>query len=231
METKILLSMSKVERDGIVNDGGTNSHTSAKDGETSYSGQHPTCDFASSVHLARQLLAHSLPLPLIIDYDFFDAYLDITTEDEEGILLALEQRDRIRRVRLRVSVLNLQKFTMAINGALEYLIMEPSTDFETAALMLPETLQMAYLRHLVLLCFALPVGCRLFANLVGLVSLALAMGRSYFQPNILLQSPPSMPQLEKLIVAFLYPILNSEVERRLVHTPNMAHVVLPKLRR
>jgi hypothetical protein len=41
--------------DGIVKDGGTNSHTFAKDGESSSSGQHPTWAFASFVHMALQL--------------------------------------------------------------------------------------------------------------------------------------------------------------------------------
>jgi hypothetical protein len=44
------------------------------------------------------MLAHSPVLPLVIDYS--DVYKEITAGDEEGAILALMQRDRVRRVRL-----------------------------------------------------------------------------------------------------------------------------------
>jgi hypothetical protein len=44
------------------------------------------------------MLAHSPPLPLIIDHINQDPVT--TAEDEEGILLALQHHDRVRRVRL-----------------------------------------------------------------------------------------------------------------------------------
>ena len=44
------------------------------------------------------MLPHSPPLPLVIDYS--NKYHDITAEREKGGILALEQRDRVRRVRL-----------------------------------------------------------------------------------------------------------------------------------
>ena len=65
---------------------------------------------------------HSSSITLITDRD-------ITAEDEEGIILALEQRDRVRRIRLRMPVPKLQKLIMAIDEeypVLEYLIMMPS---------------------------------------------------------------------------------------------------------
>jgi hypothetical protein len=71
------------------------------------------------------MLDHSPPLPLIIDYDEEDD--DITTEDEEGIIVSLEQRDRVRRIRLRLRVETLQELIVAINEEypiLEYLILE-----------------------------------------------------------------------------------------------------------
>ena len=46
------------------------------------------------------MLIHSPPLSL--DIDFFEEYRGITAEDEEAITLALKQRDRVRRVRLRL---------------------------------------------------------------------------------------------------------------------------------
>jgi hypothetical protein len=70
----------------------------------------------------QDMLAHSPPLPLTIDYGNGGG---ITAEDEEGILLALEQRHRVRHLRLVIPVQNLQKVAMAINEEfpiLEYLI-------------------------------------------------------------------------------------------------------------
>jgi hypothetical protein len=58
------------------------------------------------------MLAHSPPLPLIIDYINQDHVT--TAEDEEGILLALQHHDRVRRVRLRMPVPNLKKLIMVM---------------------------------------------------------------------------------------------------------------------
>jgi hypothetical protein len=95
------------------------------------------------------MLAHSPPLPLTVDYTSKDG---ITAEDEEGLLLALEQRHRVRHLRLNLPVQNLQKLVMAIDEEfpiLEYLIVSPPTK-DSTVLMLPETLQAPHLRHLML---------------------------------------------------------------------------------
>ena len=85
------------------------------------------------------MLAHSPPFPLVIDYLDENRYL--TAEDEEGIMLALEQRDRVRRIRLvDMPLLKLQKFIMTMDEeypVLEYLIMSPSED-EGMGLMFPD---------------------------------------------------------------------------------------------
>ena len=136
------------------------------------------------------MLAHSPPLPLIIDYSYAD--WDITAEEEGRIGFAVEQYGRVRRVRLQmpwISAPNLQKLVMAIDEeypVLEYLILESP---KKAALMLPETLQAPHLRHLVLTGFTLPTGSRLLTTAVSLVTLALVMNlpSAYFQPNILLR--------------------------------------------
>lgn len=51
------------------------------------------------------MLARSPPFPLVVDY--LSENLDITAEDEEGIILALEHRNRVRHVRFRMLVLKL----------------------------------------------------------------------------------------------------------------------------
>ncbi len=83
-------------------------------GSASYLGLCLLCTFGTPV---ADMLAHSPPLPLVVFYDS-----DVGAKDEEGLILALEQRDRVRRIRLRMSISKLQELIMAISG--EYLILE-----------------------------------------------------------------------------------------------------------
>ena len=176
------------------------------------------------------MLAHSPPLPLTVDYGSEDG---ITAEDEKGISLALEQRDRVRHLRLAFPVQTLQKLVMAINEEfpiLEYLIMYPVKN--STVLMLPKTLQAPHLRHLVLRGFACPIQPRLHPTAASLSSLYLIINHqsAYFQPNVLLQWISFMPQLESLAIAFSFPVPNRDVERQLTHTPITTNSILPKLR-
>jgi hypothetical protein len=114
-------------------------------------------------------------------------------------LLALEQRHRVRHLRLFLPVQNLQKLVMAIDEEfpiLEYLIVYHFTT-DSTALMLPETLRARNLRHLMLSGFACPilVGSRLHPTVAGLVTLSLTIVHpsAYFQPSILLQWILFMP--------------------------------------
>jgi hypothetical protein len=176
------------------------------------------------------MLAHSPPLPLVIDCQ----YHGITAEDQEAIFLALKQRDRVRRIRLSLPVLKLQKFIMAIDGEypiLEYLIlMDPPRDKSTV-LILPETLQTPHLRHLVI-DGSIPIRSPLLERAAGLVNLYLTLFHpsTYIQPADLLQSLSLMPQLELLLIYFHFSVSNRDVERQLMHTPVMTDVTLPNLR-
>ena len=177
------------------------------------------------------MFAHSPPLPITVDY--IDRY-GITAEDEEGILLALEQRHRVRHLRLFFPVRTLQKLVMAIDGEfpiLEYLIVDPLTKDNTT-LVLPETFQAPHLRHLALSGFTCPIRSRLHPTAASLVTLILIINHrfAYFQPNVLLQWISFMPQLESLAIAFSYPVPNRDVERQLTHTPINTHITLPNLR-
>jgi hypothetical protein len=178
------------------------------------------------------MLEHSPPLPLIIDYDEEDD--DISAEDEEGIFLSLEKRDRVRRIRLGFPAPILQKLIVAISEEypiLEHFILTPRGETNTI-FVLSETLQAPHLRHLLLYGFALPTGCRLITTAVGLVALCLVIVHpsTYVHPNTLLQWTSFMPQLEALMVLFMYPVPNRDVERQIMRTPVMAHVTLPNLR-
>ena len=199
-------------------------------GSAFYLGLCLVCTFGTPVE---DMLAHSPPLPLIIDYTYAD--WDVTAEEEQRIIFALEQRDRVRRVRLqmpRMSVPNLQKLVMAIDEeypVLEYLITESP---KKAALVLPETLQAPHLRHLVLNGFVFPIGSQLLTTAVGLVTLVLDLNHpsAYFHPNVLLRWLSIMPQLEMLAIVFSFPVSNRDVERQLMITPIRTHATLPNLR-
>jgi hypothetical protein len=52
---------------------------------------------------------------------------------------------------------------------------------------------------------------------------------TYFHPNTLLQWLSFMPQLQTLMIAFVFPFPNREVERQLTHTPITTPVTLPNL--
>ena len=155
--------------------------------------------FASASHLrlclvcthgtpVADMLAHSPPLPLIIH--FANRPGEMTAEDEEGIILALQHRDRVRRIRLRIPIPNLQKVLLTMDDEfpmLEYLdigrLIKHNMSF-----VLPKTFQAPHLRHLILRNFAIPIRSPLLTPAVGLVTLSLQWIHSsaYFCPNDLL---------------------------------------------
>jgi hypothetical protein len=199
-------------------------------GSATYLGLCLVCTFGTPV---KDMLAHSPPFQLIIDYDneSFEN-IDITAEDEDGILHALGQRDRVRRVRLWLPIPNMQKLIPAMDGeypVLEYLIMSYVTPWdETPEFVLPETLQAPSLRHLMPWYLGLPIGSRLLTTATGLVTLALVVSQpaTDFQPNTLLQWISFMPRLETLSI-IAYFVGPNDVERQLMHAPI---VTLPNLR-
>ena len=180
------------------------------------------------------MLAHSPLLPLVMDY--FNRDWETTAEDEEGIILALEQHDRLRRVRFLMPAPKLQKLIAAVDEEcpmLEYLILYPSRRIDNStALMFPETFQAPHLRHLMLKGFSLTTVSKLLTNATDIVTLCLRVNHrdTYFQPNTLLQWISFMPQLETLEIRFLFPVPNHDVERQLIHTPITPPLTLPNLR-
>jgi hypothetical protein len=199
-------------------------------GSSSYLGLCLVCTNGTPV---ADMLAHSPPLPLVVEYDYEDP--DMAAEDEEGFTLAFQERDRVRRVRLRMPVPTLQKLITAISEEypkLEYLIIVPSAEDTSTIFTLPESFQAPHLRHLVLFDFAFPIGSRLLTTAMGLITLALALSNpsTYFQPNVLLRWISYMPQLETLMITFLFTVPDSDLETRSTHTPTTTHITLPNLR-
>jgi hypothetical protein len=200
-------------------------------GSTSYLGVSLVCTNGTPV---ADMLDHSPPLPLDIDYQFDGDNDIIPEEEEEGAILALKQYDRVRRVRLATPFVTgfVQKLITAADDEypiLEYLIIVDPTEDESSTLIFPETLQAPHLRHLVLFGPVLPIG--LLTSAVGLVTLLLGMYHpsTYFHPNTLLRCLSFMPQLEIFIVGFAFAVPNRDVERQLTHTSITTPVTLPNL--
>jgi hypothetical protein len=168
------------------------------------------------------MLAHSPPLPLVIN--FSDNDRSVSAEDEESIILALQHRDRTRCIRLAKPVPNLQKAIMAINGEfprLEYLfIWHRFSGHETLTLLL--TFRAPHLRHLTLVNLAFQLGSPLLTPAAGLVTLGLLEipPSAYFGPNDLLQQLSLMPQLETLAIGFRLPVPD---RGQLMQGPMMIH--------
>jgi hypothetical protein len=177
------------------------------------------------------MLAHSPPLPLAIFY--YDGVRDMTPEDEEGALLALLHRDRVRRIALRMLAPKLEGFITAMDRRfpiLERLYIHSLTK-EEIELELPKTFQTPNLHYFDLQYTALPTKSLLLTSTGGLVHLWLGgIPRSaYFSPNYIVTRLLLMPQLETLGIEFNWS-LNRNVVRQLSDTPTLTDVTLPNLR-
>ena len=179
------------------------------------------------------MLAHSPPFPLLIDH-YYESHI-ISAEDEEATILALKQRDRVRRIRLNMPPTNLQTLLAAMDGEypiLEYLVIWNRMDEDWTTMTPPETLQLPSLCHLTLVGFALPIRSRLLTTAVGLGTLCLFMydPSTYFHPNTLLHWISLMPQLKMLVVLFLFAVPTCDVEMQLTaQAPITTPVTLPNL--
>jgi F-box-like len=171
------------------------------------------------------MLTHSPPLPLTIDYDAM--HREMTAEDESGILLALSHRDRVRRIDL-FKLPNLGKFVTAMDD--RFLILERLYVNSRTEVVLPETFQAPNLRRLRLLTASLPIGSPLLTTATRLVTLTLLSipASTYFPPSYILSRLSFMLQLERLVIEFCFPTPNRDVEYQLHQTPDIT--TLPNLR-
>ena len=175
------------------------------------------------------MLAHSPPLPLIIDH--LHEGVETSAEDEYGIWFALQQRDRVCRIGLSMQGPNLQKLIMCMDKEFPILeslfIVSRSRDVD---LTLPSTFQAPHLHRLVLLDVGLSIKSPLFTTTTGLVTLLLANlpESTYIDPDYLLGWLSYMPNLEVLAIGFRSPTLSRDVEKRSL-TPITMHITLPNL--
>jgi hypothetical protein len=181
---------------------------------------HLLCSYG--VHVA-DMLAHYPSLPLTIWYT--NSRHEMTVKDEQGALLALSHRDRVRRISLYMPALRLRKLISAMDETfpnLEYIcIGSRPGDFEYQDI--PKTFQAPRLRHVWTNCrFVSP----LVTNVAGLVNLELIdiPPWSGFLPSSILAHLSLMPQLTTLRIHFHSPHATD------VETPPAATLVtLPNL--
>jgi hypothetical protein len=118
-------------------------------GSASYLGVSLVCTFGTPVV---DMLAHSPPLPLVLDY--LEEYGDITAEDEKGAILALKQYDRVHRVRLQIPITSLRNLIVAMDDEypiLEYLIIgHPTEDKSSISLQSKLSYPIAQIIHTLL---------------------------------------------------------------------------------
>ena len=115
-------------------------------GSASYLDLSLVCTFGTPV---ADMLTHSPHLPLAVDY--YEGDRDITRDDEEGIIFALRQRERVLRVRLRAPVASLQKLNAALDDEypiLEFLVIQLPVEDKSTILIFPEMFQAPHLRCL-----------------------------------------------------------------------------------
>jgi len=168
-------------------------------GSASHLGLCLVCTYGTPV---ADMLAHSPPLPLVIDYvrDNHDDNHDIYAEYEEGIILALQFRDRVHRIRLHMSVPNLEKLIPALDeefSTLDYLYIAARTKvfmLSNTSFMLPKSFQAPHLRRLVLDDVPCPIGSPILTP-TGLVTLSFINIHpcSHFPLNDILQRLSLMP--------------------------------------
>jgi hypothetical protein len=196
-------------------------------GSSSILDLHLVCTYGVPV---ADMLAHSPPLPLIIFYQ--DGDREVTTEDEEGALLAISpgHRDRVRRIALEIPARGFERFitTMERFPVLEHLYIESQSEYDTIWI-IPTTFEAPNLRHIHLghVTFSIDPPILTINRPAGLVDLWLGgiPHFSYFPPSYILTRLSLIPQLQTLGIGFDSP--RPSHATLIVQVP---HVTLPNLR-
>jgi hypothetical protein len=198
-------------------------------GSASYLRLSLLCTFGTPV---AEMLAHSPPFPLIICYKESSQHL--SAEDEEGIMLALGHRNRVRCIFLLLDVPRLSRLISAIDDefpALIFLRLGTPTRHDTRVA-LPPAFEAPHLRYLLFTHIASPMRHSFLSSAIGLVILWLEWihPSTYSHPNDFLQHLSLLPQLDTIHISFRSAVPNRDINRQLLHTPVITHVTHPNLR-
>ena len=175
------------------------------------------------------MLSHLPPFPFVIDYRGED------TDDDHGIIHAIQHRDRVVRIVSQAPSLHLGRLIVPMGRTfprVESLSLLSTTSLEkVTGLILPSTLLAPNLRHLSLRGVLLPKGLPLLASTFLLVTLSLTDIQSpgYFTPATLVTRLQHLPQLEELSICFFTPLPRPSAEGDLFQGP-ITPTTLPALR-
>lgn len=186
---------------------------------------HLVCTYGISV---KAMLSHSPPLPLIIYYPATPG--KISAVDEESVILAFQQQERVHRIHVAASITVLCSFFKAMNcefPMLETLSLRLSPETRTG-LRLPEHFLAPLLCNLTLSNISLPTQSPLLRQAEDLITLQLsnAPASSEFDPAHLVAHLLGMPHLKTLIIQFYRPIPKRRFENSARPTP----IMLPSLK-
>lgn len=161
-----------------------------------------------------EMLAHFLPLPLIVIYGFEEDE-EIPPEDEQNILLSLELRHHVRRILLSAATPALQKMITPLDDEfplLDSLAITSVSDCDPTGVILPRSLRAPNLRHLILMNVAIQTGTPILTTPIHLVTLVLEgiPTSAHIPPDYLVDLLEFVPQLKILSVGFHPPILDHE---------------------
>ena len=147
-------------------------------------------------------------------------------------MLALKHRDRVRRIRLRISI-SMEKVIVLVDGEfpmLEYLCIGP---FHNTWFPFPKAFKAPQLRHLISFNSTCPIGSPLLSSAaMRLVTLSLVNipPSTHVQPDELLQRVSLMPQLEILWIELDRFFSEHYFNLGVTDAHNATHISLPNLR-
>ena len=197
----------------------------------SYLGLCLVCTYGTPV---ARMLECSPALPIVLDYAHQTRRW--TVADEEGILLALQHRARVRCIRLFVPRLREGKLFMAIETefpVLEYLYVGISSLMEVRpGLEIPHSFQALHLCHLALSRCSFLVASPSLMTSAGLVTLSLKFLplQSRHHAYDLFRQLSHLSQLVVLRIAVADGFSTDESEEEQLDIPFITHFTLPNLR-
>ena len=184
-------------------------------------GMHITCTNGTPIV---DTLDHLPPLPLFVNYQDKEVPRReapmLSREDELGMYHALQLRDRVRRIDLRLLPSTLNKSLLRMDKpfpVLEHLSLSFINDVMTY-LTLPSAFLAPNMRHMALLGIRLPKRLQFLSSTLSLVTLKLTeiQASGYFHPRLLVARLEFLPQLEELSIGFSIPIPRPSTERLLL---------------
>jgi hypothetical protein len=182
------------------------------------------------------MLEHSPPLPLFIDYcDTGYGARPVIAKVEEDISLAIQQRDRVRRIRLRMTDQYLRRIVTALDGEfpiLEYLFIKDHSCSDSSGVILPQSLQAPRLRCLILYYLDIPFGFLLQTAAVDVVTFSLQFGPNleiHYPRNDLLTCLSILSKLEILDIGFPFGFFDEGFKEQFLPMSIKTHITFPKL--